>query len=497
MAEQEHAAGTAAAAAEAAAPASETPLFDKMTAKRRLESSEKTEIAGYLKTLLDQVQKGARIVPGNVERTVKAMQEGIDRQISQQLNQVMHSEKFQKLESTWRGLHYLVKNSAIGTDLKVRVLNTTKDELLADFNRATDYDQSTLFKKVYTAEFGQFGGNPYGMLVGDYYFGYKPEDVQLLRQMSGVAAAAHAPFIAAAGPQMFGFESFEELPKPRDLAVNFEQPDYIAWKGFRESEDSRYVALVMPRVLSRLPYGPDTTKVAEFNFAEDVDGRDHSKYLWMNAAWAYAVRCTNAYSEDGWLMRTRGPEGGGKVDQLPVHTFKVGGAKEMKCPTEVLISDTRELELSNLGFLPLAHCKNTEYAAFFGAQSCQKPQKYFAADANANAELSTKINYLMSVARFSHYLKVMARNWVGTFMEVDDLKRKLNDWINNYTLGNPEDASQETRAKKPLRNARIDIEKDPARPGWYRAVAYLRPHFQMEGLEASMRLVAEVPTKKG
>jgi type VI secretion system protein ImpC len=368
--------------------------------------------------------------------------------------------------------------------------------LLKDLEKAVEFDQSALFKKVYEEEYGQLGGEPYGMLVGDYEFSRHPEDIGLLKLVSNVAAMAHAPFVSAADPKLFNMERYTELTAPRDLAKIFMSVEYASWKSFRESEDSRYVALTLPHVLGRLPYGENFTRVEAFNFEEFVDGKDHDKYLWMNAAWAYASRITDAVAKHGWMARTRGVEGGGKVEGLPVHTFPTDdGDVAMKCPTEIAISDRREFELSNLGFLPLLHSKGRDFAVFMGAQSCQKPKTYFDADANANAELSAKFNYIMCVSRFAHYLKVMARDKIGSFMEVNECEKWLNTWIQNYVLANPETAGDESKAKKPLAAAKIQVQAVKGKPGWYEAVAWLRPHFQLEALTTSMRLVAEVPKK--
>src|SRR5262249_13315235 len=384
-----------------------------------------------------------------------------------------------------------------GDNLKIRVLNVSKRELLRDMRNASEFDQSTLFRKVYEEEYGMLGGQPYGLLVGDYEFSRHPEDVELLRRISGVAAAAHAPFVAAAAPKLFDFERFTELTAPRDLAKIFDTVEYAQWRSFRESEDSRYVALTLPHVLARLPYGRDFTRVEAFNFEESVDGKDHDKYLWMNAAWAYAARVTDAFAKDGWFARPRGVEGGGKVEGLPVHTFPTDdGDVAMKCPTEIAITDRREYELSNLGFLPLLHNKNRDFAVFIGAQSTQKPKTYYHPAANASAELSAQFNYLLCVSRFAHYVKVMARDKIGKFMEVKDCERWLNEWINNYVVPNPEDAGDETKARKPLSEAKVEVREVPGKPGWYEAVAWLRPHVQLETLSTSMRLVAEVPKKK-
>jgi len=443
---------------------------------------------------IGQVMKSkGKGISKNVEVTIKFWISELDKKLTAQLNEVLHNKDFQKLESTWRGLHYLVHQSETGENLKIRILNVTKKELFKDLEKAAEFDQSALFKKIYEEEFGQLGGKPYGMLVGDYEFGRSAEDISLLEMISHVAAAAHAPFISAASAKMLNLQSYNELSKPRDLAKIFEGVEFAAWKAFRESEDSRYVALTMPRVLARLPYGAEFKRVEEFNFEEAVDGTDPEKYLWMNAAWAYATRITDAYSKYGWFARTRGVEGGGKVEGLPLHTFPTDdGTIAMKCPTEIAISDRREFELSNLGFLPVIHSKDTTFAVFMGAQSCQKPKVYFDKDANANAELSAKINLIMCNSRFAHYLKVMARDKIGSFMTVGDCSRWLNDWIKNFCV-DPAGASDATKAMYPLSDASVKVQEVAGRPGWYEAVAYLKPHFQMETLTTSMRLVASVP----
>jgi type VI secretion system protein ImpC len=449
----------------------------------------------YFRRFLDQVVKPGQVVSNDVEANIKHWIAEIDKSLSAQLNEVMHHPDFQKLEATWRGLHYLVHQTETGEALKIRVLNVNKKDLFKDLEKAAEFDQSALFKKIYEEEYGQLGGKPYGMLVGNYEFGRNAEDMSLLTMISQVAAQAHAPFVAAASPKMFNLDRYDELSRPRDLAKIFESVEYAAWKSFRQSEDSRYVALTLPRVLARLPYGENFKRVYDFNFEESVDGQDHDKYLWMNAAWAYAARVTDAVAKYGWMARTRGVEGGGKVEGLPVHTFPTDdGDVAMKCPTEIAISDRREFELSNLGFLPLLHNKDSDYAVFMGAQSCQKPKQYFDPAANANAELSSKFNLLMCTSRFAHYLKVMARDKIGSFMEVADCERWLNNWIMNYCV-DPNGASDETKAKRPLADARVDVRAVEGKPGWYEAVAYLRPHYQLEALTTSMRLVAEVPKR--
>ncbi len=485
-----------AAAAAGATSAAPSILDQVISATRPQDQGEADRVKDYFKQFLDRVVQPGQVVSKDVEKNIKHWIAQIDQRLSDQLNEVIHNPAYQKLEGTWRGLKYLVNNSETGETLKIRVLNVSKKDLLKDLEKASEFDQSALFKKVYEEEYGQLGGQPYGMLVGDYEFGRSPEDISLLKFTSQVAAASHAPFVAAASPKMFNLESYTELSQPRDLAKIFDSVEYASWKSFRESEDSRYVSLTMPRVLARLPYGAKSAPVEEFNFEENVDGKDHEKYQWMSSAWAYSTRITDAFSKDGWFMRTRGVEGGGKVEGLPVSTFPTDdGDIAMKTPTEIAISDRREFELSNLGFMPLLHSKNRDFAVFMGSQSTQKPKTYFDPAANANAELSTKTNYLLSISRFAHYLKIMARDKIGSFMETGDCEKWLNEWINNYVVGNPGNVSDDVKAQRPLAAAEVRVEEVKGKPGFFNAVAYLRPHFQLEALASSMRLVAEIPKK--
>ncbi len=485
-------------AANSATQTTEAPsLLDQVIqATRPQDAKEADRAKSYFKQFLESVVKPGQVVSKDVETNIKYWIGEIDKKLSAQLNEVMHHPEFQRLEGTWRGLHYLVHQSETSENLKIRVLNVKKQELFKDLEKAVEFDQSALFKKVYEDEYGQLGGQPYGLLIGDYEFGRQAEDIELLKMISHVAATAHAPFVSNASPKMFNFERFTELANPRDLAKIFDSVEYAPWKSFRESEDSRYVALTLPRVLARLPYGENFKRVAEFNFEEEVDGTNHDKYQWMGSAWAYGARITDAFAKDGWFARTRGVEGGGKVEGLPVHTFPTDdGDVAMKCPTEIAITDRREFELSNLGFLPLIHAKGKDFAVFMGTQSTQKPKTYFDPAANANAELSAKLNYIMNISRFAHYLKVMARDKIGSFMERADAERWLNDWISNYVVSNPENVGDKIKAEKPLSQAKIEVREVKGKPGWYEAVAWLRPHYQLETLTTSMRLVAEVPKK--
>ncbi|HEU4620962.1 MAG TPA: type VI secretion system contractile sheath large subunit, partial [Burkholderiaceae bacterium] len=392
------------------------------------------------------------------------------------------------------GLHYLCSQTSTGQTLKIKVINAPKKDVIKDFRSAIDFDQSALFKKVYEEEFGTFGGAPFGALIGDYEIGRQPEDMYFLEQMSHVAAAAHAPFVSAAAPELLGLDSFTELGKPRDLAKVFDTVEYAKWRSFREAEDSRYVGLTLPHFLGRLPYNPkDGTTVEGFNFVEDVDGSDHRKYLWCNTAYAFGARLTRAFEDFGWCAAIRGVEGGGLVEDLPTHTFLTDdGEVALKCPTEVAITDRREKELSDLGFIPLVHCKNSDYAAFFGAQSVQKAKKYDTDAANANSVLSAQLQYIFAVSRIAHYLKAMMRDKIGSFASTSSVEAFLNRWISQYVLLD-DNATQEAKAQFPLREASIQVSEVPGRPGAYRAVAFLRPHFQLDELSVSLRLVAELP----
>lgn len=457
-----------------------------------------------VKNLVEQAMAGTLVFDKNLTRTFERAIAAIDRKLSDQLNAIMHHPKFTKLEGSWRGLHHLVMNSETGTSLKIRVLNMSKRDLGRDLQRAVEFDQSQLFKKIYENEFGTPGGEPYGALIGDYEWSQHPDDVETLRLVSNVAAAAFAPFISAAGPGMFGFDSWTELSKPRDLAKIFETADYTKWRSFRDSEDARFVSLVMPRTLARLPYGAATKPIDEFGYEEapyDEAGAaksmHHDEYCWMNAAYAMGTRLTDAFAKYGFCTAIRGAEGGGKVENLPTHVFTSDdGDMDTKCPTEIAITDRREFELSNLGFLPLCHYKNTDYSVFFGAQSVQKPKKYDRPEATANAAISARLPYIMASSRFAHYLKVMARDKIGSFMEAGDVERWLNRWISNYVNGN-ENAGQEMKARYPLREAKVEVKEIPGRPGSYNAVAYLRPWLQMEELTTSLRMVARIPAAAG
>ncbi|MFT5429605.1 MAG: type VI secretion system protein ImpC [Myxococcota bacterium] len=490
--------GTKGKAAQTAA-APKAGLIDDIITKGSMARSEDQKphardlIAEFASQVLDQ----GMTVSGDMVAALEGRIAQIDKLLSDQVNEIMHHAEFQKLEASWRGLRYLVMETETGTMLKLRVLNVSKKELQDDAEKATEFDQSALFKKVYEEEYGTFGGHPYGLLVGDYEFGRHPQDIGLLEKLASVAAAAHAPFIAASSAGMFDMASFTELGVPRDLAKIFESSELIKWRSFREAEDSRYVGLCMPHVMLRLPYGPATVPVEEFDFVEDVDGTDHDKYLWGNAAWALGARITAAFAEHRWCAAIRGVEGGGLVSGLPVHTIVTpDGDIGVKPPTEVAITDRREKELSDLGFIPLCYSKDTDFAAFFATQTAHKAEKYDTAQATANADLSAQLQYILAASRFAHYLKVMMRDKIGSFMSREEVESFLNRWIANYVLLS-DTAAQSVKAKFPLREARVDVTDNPAKPGCYSAVAFLRPHFQLNELTASIRLVAELPPPAG
>ena len=473
----------------------EASLLDQIVEEGRLARDPAARERGknLVKEFVAQVLEGSMTVSRDTEAMINARIAQIDHLLSIQLNEVLHDKTFQKLEASWRGLKYLVDHSETSDKLKIKVLNSSKKELLRDLQRAPEFDQSVLFKKVYEEEFGVFGGAPFASLIGEYEFGHSPEDLELLEKVSNVAAAAHAPFLTNAAPEMFNMDSFTTLDAPRDMAKIFDTSEYAKWKSFRQSEDARYVGLCLPHVLGRLPYGKDTKPVDAFNYEEGVDGTDHSKYLWMGAAWTLASRLTNAFAMYGWCAAIRGVEGGGLVEGLPTHTFTTDeGDIALKCPTEVPITDRREKELADLGFAPVVHCKGTDYAAFFSVQSAQKPKMYDKEAANANARLSAQLPYILAISRFAHYMKAMMRDKIGSFMSRKECESFLNQWILQYVVGN-DDVSAEVKARRPLREAKVEVMEVAGKPGVYRAVAFLKPHFQLDELSVSLRLVADIP----
>lgn len=457
-------------------------------------------VESAVQTLAEQALSHTALVSTDAVRSIEAMIAAIDEKLSEQINKIIHHEDFQKLEGAWRGLHHLVNNTETDEMLKIRVMNISKKDLHKTLKKfkGTAWDQSPIFKKIYEEEYGTLGGAPFGCLVGDFFFDQSPPDVELLTEIARVGAAAHTPFIAGAAPSVMQMESWQELANPRDLTKIFQTPEYASWKSLRESEDSRYIGLAMPRFLARLPYGAKTDPVEEFDFEEEIEGADHRKYCWANSAYAMATNITRSFKYFGWCSRIRGIESGGAVEALPVHTFPTDdGGVDMKCPTEIAITDRREAELAKNGFMPLVHKKNTDFAAFIGAQSLQKPTEYDDPDATANANLSARLPYLFAVCRFAHYLKCMVRDKIGSFKERDDMQLFLQKWITQYVDGDPAHSSEDTKARRPLAAAEVVVEEVEGNPGYYSSKFYLRPHYQLEGLTVSLRLVSKLPSAKG
>ena len=458
-----------------------------------------SEVESAVQTLVTQALANQSLVKGDVLDTIEEMIAQLDKKLSDQMNEILHAPEFQQLESAWRGLNYLVFNSETDATLKIRVMNVGKMELNRNLKLypGARWDQSPLFKRVYEQEFGQLGGQPFGALVADYHFGHNAVDVGLLRDLGKVASASLAPLITGADPALLGMDSWNELMNPRDIGKLMDTPDYAAWKGLRDSVDSRYVALCMPRVLARIPYGAKSEPVEEFALEEDTDGHKGEKYAWMNAAYAMAANINRAYKEYGWTVRIRGVQSGGEVINLPTHTFPTDdGGVDLKCPTEIAITDRREAELSKAGLISIVHRKNTDKAAFIGAQSLYKPKIYDKVEATASDNLSSRIPYMFAVSRFAHYLKCMVRDKIGSTKEKDQLERWLNEWITQYVDGDPKNSSEETKARLPLAEAKVEVIENEENPGYYSAKFFLRPHYQLEGMDIGMSLVSKLPLAK-
>ena len=457
----------------------------------------KTAVEAAVRTLASQALASANLISGDAVRSIEAIIAEIDKKLTEQVNKIIHHEDFKNLEGSWRGLKHLVFNTETDETLKIRVMNISKKDLaktVKNFPGAL-WDQSPLFKKLYEEEFGTPNGEPYGCMIGDYQFDHTPPDVAILSGMSKIAAAGHCPFFAAAAPTVMNMDSWQELSNPRDLTKIFTSPEYAPWQSLRKSDDARYLGLTMPRYLARVPYGSKTDPVEAFSFEEETEGGSHDQYVWSNSAFAMGVNVARAFKMYGWCARIRGPESGGMVEGLPCHTFPTDdGGVDMKCPTEIAITDRRESELAKNGFIPLSHWKNTDYAVFMGAQSLQKPAEYEDADATANANMSARMPYLFATCRFAHYLKTMVRDKIGSFKERADMEKWLNNWINQYTVD--ASASEETKAKYPLAEAQVKIQEVPGNPGYYTSQFWLRPHYQLEGLTVSLRMVSKLPSVK-
>ena len=457
-------------------------------------------VSAAVQTLAEQAVAAATLISDDAIETIEAMVAELDQKLTDQINQIIHHADFQQLEGAWRGLHYLVNNTETDETLKIKVMNISKKDVAKTLKKykGTAWDQSPLFKKVYEEEYGVFGGEPYGCLVGDYFFDQSPPDVEMLNGMAQISASCFTPFIAGADPKLMNMDSWQELSDPRDLSKIFTTPEYAGWRSMRESDDARYIGLAMPRFLARLPYGAKGEPVEEFAFEEDTEGGDHSKFTWANSAYAMARNINRSFKEYGWCSRIRGVESGGAVEDLPTHTFPTDdGGVDMTCPTEIAITDRREAELAKNGFMPLLHRKNSDIAAFIGAQSLHNPPVFDDDDATANANLGARLPYLFATCRFAHYLKCMVRDKVGGFSDESSIQKYLQGWIMNYVDGDPANSSESVKAKKPLAAAEVKVEEDPANPGYYRSVFYLRPHYQLEGLTVSLRLVSTLPSEKG
>jgi type VI secretion system protein ImpC len=488
--------------AEAGTTTAQVSEFDVLINKQFKPQTDtaKREVESAVRTLAQQALTSTHLISSDVVESIQSIIAQIDKKMSEQINQIMHHPDFQKLESAWRGLHYLVSNSETDDQLKIRVLNVSKKELHKTLKRykGAAWDQSPIFKKLYEEEYGTLGGEPFGCLVGDYYFDHSPQDVELLGEMAKISAAAHSPFLTAAAPTVFQMESWQELSNPRDLTKIFQIPEYAGWRSLRESEDARFLGLCMPRFLARRPYGAKTNPVEAFDFEEDANGPDVNKYTWANSAYAMAVNINRSYKTYGWCSRIRGIESGGSVEGLPTHTFPTDdGGVDMRCPTEIAISDRREAELAKNGFMPLVYKKNTDFAAFIGAQSLQKAAEYEDPDATANAALAARLPYLFATCRFAHYLKCIVRDKIGSFKEHADMQKWLQGWIMQYVDGDPTHSTEAVKARKPLAAAEVIVEPVEGNPGYYSSKFFLRPHYQLEGLTVSLRLVSKLPSAKG
>jgi type VI secretion system protein ImpC len=466
--------------------------------KPRTDTAEQA-VESAVQTLAQQALANTALVKDDVVQSIEAMISALDAKISKQLDKILHHPDFQQLEGAWRGLHYLVNNTETDETLKIRVLNVSKKDLGKTFSKfkGTAWDQSPLFKQLYEQEFGQLGGHPYGLLVGDYQFDQSPPDVEIMRGMAQVAAAAHAPFLASPKPSLFQMESWQELANPRDLTKIFQTPEYAAWRSFRQSDDSKYIGLAMPRFLARLPYGANTMPAEGMTYEEESVGGKHEQYVWANAAYAMAANITRSFKQYGWCTSIRGVESGGAVANLPSHTFATDdGGVDMKCPTEIAISDRREAELAKNGLMALVHRKNSDFAAFISANSIHQPAEYEDAAASANAALGSRLPYMFATCRFAHYLKCIVRDKVGGFASAASMQQFLQSWILNYVDGDPEGSSEMVKATHPLAGAEVVVTENKSNPGYYSAQFFLRPHYQLEGLNISLRLVSELPSQR-
>lgn len=437
--------------------------------------------------------------PQKVERLDKVLLDehiaSLDMQISRQLDAVMHHPDFQRVESTWRGVKSLIDQTDFRQNVRIELLDISKDHLVQDFEDAPEIAQSGLYLHTYTQEYDTPGGEPIAAAISNYEFDRSPQDIALLRNISKVAAAAHMPFVGSVGPAFFGKDTMEEVAAIKDIGNYFDRAEYIKWKAFRDSDDARYIGLTMPRVLGRLPYGPDTIPVRSFNYIESVKGPDHAKYLWTNASFAFAANMVKSFITNGWCVQIRGPQSGGAVTELPIHLYDLGTGNQVKIPSEVMIPETREFEFANLGFIPLSYYKNRDYACFFSANSAQKPALYDTPDATANSRINARLPYIFLLSRIAHYLKLIQRENIGTTKDRRLLELELNKWIGGLVT-EMADPGDDLQASHPLRDAKVTVEDIEDNPGFFRVKLYAVPHFQVEGMDVNLSLVSQMPKAK-
>jgi type VI secretion system protein ImpC len=471
-------------------------LLDEILAETKMQPGDeayevaKAGVQAFIAELVQPKREGEKVDKALVD----AMIAEIDAKLSRQVDEILHHAEFQKLESAWRGLKFVVDRVNFRENIKVEMLNVSKEDLLTDFEDAPEIPKSGLYKIVYSAEYGQFGGKPYGLLVGNYDFGPGPQDISLLQNLGAVATMAHAPFVSATSPSFFGLNNFVDIPNLKDLQALFEGPQYTKWQSFRESEDSRYVALTMPRFLLRLPYGSSTVPVKAFNYEEQVVG-EHEKYCWGNSSFAFATRVADSFAKYRWCPNIIGPQAGGTVEDLPLHQYESMGEIQTKCPTETLLTERREYELSEQGFIGLTFRKDSDNACFFSANSCQKAKYFGQSDegraAELNYRLGTQLPYLFIICRLAHYIKVLQREQIGSWKERADLERELNKWIGQY-VADQEVVSAEIRSRRPLRQAKIEVTDVPGNAGWYKVDMKVRPHFKYMGSFFTLGLVGKL-----
>lgn len=472
------------------------PSFEDFQSNEKMSDSSIDErIAVAVNIFLKMVQDASQ----KVERLDKSLLDfhiaRIDEKISRQLDAILHNDTFQKIEAAWRGLKFLVDRTDFRRNVKIEILDVSKDDLIRDFEDSPETIQSGLYKHTYIEEYDTPGGEPIAAIIANYEFNRSPQDIALLRNISKISASAHMPFIASTCPEFFGKDSMEEVASIQDIGNHLDRAEYIKWKSFRDSDDARYIGLALPRFLARLPYGPDTVPVRSFNYVEQVKGPDHNRYLWANAAFAFAANMVRSFVNNGWCVQIRGPQAGGLVEDLPIHLYDLGTGNQVKIPTEVLIPETREFEFANLGLIPLSFYKNRDYACFFSANSAQKPSLYETKEATANSRINSRLPYIFLLSRLAHYLKLIQRENIGTTKDRRVLELELNSWIKNLVT-EMTDPSDELQASHPLREAKVIVEDIEDNPGFFKVKLFVMPHFQIEGLDINLSLVSQMPKQK-